>query len=496
MILAVIPANQDIATIDVLERANQFDPLGVRTIGVLTKPDLVDKGAEHEVLNIVQNVRKPLKLGYVMVKNRSQAELTSKTLQDAIRSEEDYFADHDVWQQIAPTCRGVKPLAEKLSQIIVSRALDRAPFLKWHLLDKLNKIENRLGDLGVEIPVDEQEKRKVLIKTVSRYAQTLRQISVGDYRDQLAQSNFDLRIRYHVNELLTELRKSLSLNMPDLSSDAYAERLHNGISDMRGRELPGFGYTRLLLATVADELETWRLQVEDTVSQVFNAYTTTANALAVKMVAQLPNLYDAIIDCLHRTCDNQATEMTKRVDEMFVRCTESASTDQDLIDGINNIRFSRFENALKEVLSSATMPDPSSGKNPKEELKNHMQQVLGGFYMHYHSIGFGPNLQLEDARAALKAYWRICEKRINEDVLSAVDMLLLQKCSERVEAQLLSTVQEWLSDPEVLRKMVSEDLAVSDERARLKEVRSNIRNALDALDDIIPGCMPRNPYTL
>ena len=44
IILAVIPANQDIATIDVLERAYEYDPAGVRTIGVLTKPDLIDRG--------------------------------------------------------------------------------------------------------------------------------------------------------------------------------------------------------------------------------------------------------------------------------------------------------------------------------------------------------------------------------------------------------------------------------------------------------------------
>jgi interferon-induced GTP-binding protein Mx1 len=49
IILAVIPANQDIATVDVLERAHRIDPLGLRTRGVLTKPDLVDTGAEDEV---------------------------------------------------------------------------------------------------------------------------------------------------------------------------------------------------------------------------------------------------------------------------------------------------------------------------------------------------------------------------------------------------------------------------------------------------------------
>jgi len=46
VILAVIPSNVDIATVGILELAKNHDPQGQRTIGVLTKPDLVDKGAE------------------------------------------------------------------------------------------------------------------------------------------------------------------------------------------------------------------------------------------------------------------------------------------------------------------------------------------------------------------------------------------------------------------------------------------------------------------
>lgn len=49
IILAVIPANQDISTIDILERAHRVDPQGDRTIGVLTKPDLINPGGESEV---------------------------------------------------------------------------------------------------------------------------------------------------------------------------------------------------------------------------------------------------------------------------------------------------------------------------------------------------------------------------------------------------------------------------------------------------------------
>lgn len=45
-----------------------MDPSGKRTIGVLTKPDLINPGGEAEVLDVLNNIRKPLKLGYVMVK--------------------------------------------------------------------------------------------------------------------------------------------------------------------------------------------------------------------------------------------------------------------------------------------------------------------------------------------------------------------------------------------------------------------------------------------
>ena len=53
-ILAVIPANVDIATQEILKMAEKCDTKGQRTLGVLTKPDLVDRGAEHGVIDLVE----------------------------------------------------------------------------------------------------------------------------------------------------------------------------------------------------------------------------------------------------------------------------------------------------------------------------------------------------------------------------------------------------------------------------------------------------------
>ena len=45
-----MPANVDIATQEIVHMAEEVDPEGKRTLGVLTKPDLVDKGAEDKVV--------------------------------------------------------------------------------------------------------------------------------------------------------------------------------------------------------------------------------------------------------------------------------------------------------------------------------------------------------------------------------------------------------------------------------------------------------------
>lgn len=46
VILCVVPANIDSANSDALKIASQLDPKGERTLGVLTKVDLMDEGTD------------------------------------------------------------------------------------------------------------------------------------------------------------------------------------------------------------------------------------------------------------------------------------------------------------------------------------------------------------------------------------------------------------------------------------------------------------------
>ena len=69
IILCVLPANADMTTSDGLQMARQLDPKGIRTIGVITKIDIMDRGTNAK--RMIMNLEVPLRLGYVGVKNRA-----------------------------------------------------------------------------------------------------------------------------------------------------------------------------------------------------------------------------------------------------------------------------------------------------------------------------------------------------------------------------------------------------------------------------------------
>lgn len=65
----------------------------------MTKPDLVDKGTEEIVVDIVHNEVIHLKKGYMIVRCRGQKEITEKvSLTDATEREKIFFKDHAHFQ--------------------------------------------------------------------------------------------------------------------------------------------------------------------------------------------------------------------------------------------------------------------------------------------------------------------------------------------------------------------------------------------------------------
>jgi len=70
IILCVLPANADMTTSDGLQMARELDPKGIRTIGVVTKIDIMDKGTNAK--RMIEGKDVALRLGFIGIKNRSQ----------------------------------------------------------------------------------------------------------------------------------------------------------------------------------------------------------------------------------------------------------------------------------------------------------------------------------------------------------------------------------------------------------------------------------------
>ncbi|XP_022744741.1 dynamin-related protein 3A-like isoform X5 [Durio zibethinus] len=114
LILAVTPANSDLANSDALQIAGNADPDGYRTIGVITKLDIMDRGTDARNLLLGKVI--PLRLGYIGVVNRSQEDiLLNRSIKDALVAEEKFFRSRPVYNGLADRC-GVPQLAKKLNQ--------------------------------------------------------------------------------------------------------------------------------------------------------------------------------------------------------------------------------------------------------------------------------------------------------------------------------------------------------------------------------------------
>jgi len=115
VILAVSAANVDLANSDSLKLARSVDPQGRRTIGILTKLDLMDAGTH--ALDILTGRVYPLKLGFIGVVNRSQRDIdVDKSMSDALESEAEFFKSHPQYRNIALK-NGTKHLAKTLNQV-------------------------------------------------------------------------------------------------------------------------------------------------------------------------------------------------------------------------------------------------------------------------------------------------------------------------------------------------------------------------------------------
>ena len=146
LILAVTPANVDLVNSESLKLAKEVDPKGQRTIGVITKLDLMDSGTH--ALDILLGKVYPLKLGFVGVVNRSQQDIQlNVTVKESLDNEDHYFRRHPIYRSIADKC-GTRYLAKLLNKTLMNHIKEKLPEIKTKLNNLITQTEKDLVSYG------------------------------------------------------------------------------------------------------------------------------------------------------------------------------------------------------------------------------------------------------------------------------------------------------------------------------------------------------------
>jgi GTP-binding protein EngB required for normal cell division len=153
IILAVIPATSDAETQTIIQRARHFDKDGIRTIGVITKPDLINKGTEERVARLANNLdRTKLRHGFFLMKNPSPTELAEGiTFQQRAQAELDFFSSPP-WkaQGLDGTRVGIENLRRFLQEILDSHIERELPKVREEVYRLLKELREEIAHLGPE----------------------------------------------------------------------------------------------------------------------------------------------------------------------------------------------------------------------------------------------------------------------------------------------------------------------------------------------------------
>ena len=154
LILAVMPGRSDLEADMGLELVKQHDPEGRRTVGILTKLDLMNDPTDT-ISYLKNSVSRDLQLqhGYFAVRNRSSAERETLSATDGLERERRYFTDSPVFRKAGVSSRlGCPALKGYLAGLLTEATKTHLPNIQAEITQQLGDLEVKLARLGEALP--------------------------------------------------------------------------------------------------------------------------------------------------------------------------------------------------------------------------------------------------------------------------------------------------------------------------------------------------------
>lgn len=405
LILCVIPANIDITTSDALLFARQLDPSGSRTLGVLTKIDLMDEGVD--CVKVLTNQEVQLTHGFVGIKGRNQREVNErKTVKDAIQAELNYFYRHPVYSTLPSELLGTSSLIGRVSKILYEMVQTALPRIQREILERKKKAKDAMDNLGENFPDSDEKKMELVFKLVRNFKESFDQDIAGKYffegtssLKSKVQRKRGETVTYQLNQLFADLYQDYmgkDFRVTAEYSDAY---IQNAMDTYQGDSMPGFQSFDSFLFLITPKLGMLKSPIYQVLEEAKNILETKGSELLDDLLKKYPKLLGEVKDTFLKVL-NATKIKTQKILDNIVRCEE-------------NYLFT-----------------------------NNPQMLEGAVIKNKNMKTTAVNLMVTELRFRIDAYFNITVRNIRNTVPKIVGVFLLKKLRDNLEVEILNALSK------------------------------------------------------
>ncbi|KAJ3129282.1 hypothetical protein HK098_001980 [Nowakowskiella sp. JEL0407] len=211
IILAIVPGNVNVHNSEILNAAQKVDPTGKRTLAVITKTDLVEKGTETPVVDLLNNEKIILKHRFHAVRCRNQVELDGKVSWEmGLSNEVEFFSNTSPWNLVNPDLVGIPNLRAKLITLLENHVRECLPDVRNDIETGLAEVKKQLELLRPTLP-DLKSKRTAYRECCFQIVKLFNDAIRGIYLDsffQVAEHRVHPHLAEAENEFIDAIKRS------------------------------------------------------------------------------------------------------------------------------------------------------------------------------------------------------------------------------------------------------------------------------------------------
>ncbi|ETS73761.1 hypothetical protein PFICI_14707 [Pestalotiopsis fici W106-1] len=501
IILAVVTADNPFANQPVTKFARDIDSAGSRTLGLITKPDRIDKGSDTEryYLELAKNQNVKLTLGWHVLRNKGHT-TASDTIEERDERETEFF-QNSVWNDLDPSQLGVEQLRGRLRTVLWNQIQKGLPDVKSDVQSGIKDCKQKLEQLG-DARSSRREKHTYLHEISRRLSVLVRAAIDGVYTGSFfevypnQEDTFDRRLRAQIQAILGRYSEKMSkdghaLEIVDdcqdplrsskfMHREEYLDIVKTSMYECRGRELPGTFNPMVVADLFSRQCKPWEHITHTLVEQVHEAATKTFD----KMVSEIcdGNTRDRLMKGLIQpTLSQLRKEVRDKVDELMKPhlAIHPITYNDDITKGVQEIQTKRHDRYF-DTLSMKVCGETDATATEKVS-GTYLKALLVGL-----KSGTRPNVEEDTASLAADvaaAYYEVfnstiaLEKFVDDISVNAIEVCLVQELPE-----VFSPAVVWDLTDEEIEQLGSEADWTITERAELTKKLSVLEQGLRDLD--------------